>query len=192
VDPGFLGESAGLSSDDHPPADIRNGEVFLELVYRAVTSSPNWASTLLIITFDEWGGFFDHVAPAPAAIPPADVAAGNADGLRGFRVPCVLISPFARRGYVSSQLFDHTSILRLIEWRWGLTPLTVRDASATNLADALDLEHPSTGITPIQVPTGPFGGPCPPGQTSPRQPWQEVHGFLEDVAAPLMTLARAG
>ncbi len=159
VDPDF-----GRSYTDsyHPLADIRRGEAFLASIYHAVTTSPAWGSTLLIITFDEWGGFFDHVAPPTAPIPPMEYAAGNVDGLRGFRIPTLLISPFARRRYVSSAVFDHASILRLIEWRWGLTPLTVRDEQANNLADVLDFAHPKTSAPPmIDVPTGPFLGRCP-------------------------------
>lgn len=86
MEPRFLGESQGLSSDDHPFADIRNGEVFLNSVYAAVTSCPVWQNTVLVINFDEWGGFFEHVPPPAAPIPPGDVIAGNQDGLRGFRV----------------------------------------------------------------------------------------------------------
>lgn len=153
VDPG--------TNDDHPHGDIRNGEAFLASIYQAVTTSPAWASSVLIITFDEWGGFFDHVAPPPAPIPPGEYDVGNVDGLRGFRVPTMLVSPFARRGYVSSTVFDHASILRLIEWRWGLSPLTARDAQANNLADALDLTHPQLSAPVFDVPSGPFGGPCP-------------------------------
>ncbi len=149
------------TADDHPHNDMRDGEAFLSSIYQAVTTSEAWPSTLLIITFDEWGGFFDHVPPPPAPIPPGEYAVGNVDGLRGFRVPTLLISPFARRGHVSSAVYDHASILRLIEWRWGLSPLTVRDAQANNLADALDFAHPRTGAPAIEVPTGPFGARCP-------------------------------
>jgi phospholipase C len=147
-------------SDDHPHGDIRNGEVFLASVYQAVTMSPAWDSTVMIVTFDEWGGFFDHVLPPPAPLPQVELDAGN-DGLRGFRVPTLLISPFARRRFTSSTLFDHTSVLRLIEWRWGLSPLSVRDAQANNLAEALDFTRPQTSAPVIEVPPGPFGGPCP-------------------------------
>ena len=98
VEPRFLGEAQGVSNDDHPFADIRNGEAFLNLVYTAVTQSPAWRNTVLVINFDEWGGFFEHVAPTAAPIPAADAAAGNLDGLRGFRVPCVIVSPWSRRG----------------------------------------------------------------------------------------------
>ena len=142
VEPRFLGAELGLSADDHPYADIRNGQAFLNRVYHAVTTSPAWSRTLLVFNYDEWGGFFDHVPPPTAPIPPADALAGNEDGLLGFRVPCMVVSPFARREHVSSLVLDHTSILRMIEWRWGLEPLTVRDATANNLADVLDFRAP--------------------------------------------------
>jgi phospholipase C len=135
VDPTFtiVGDEPG-SNDDHPHADIRAGEALLAQVYAAVTASPDWERTLLVITFDEWGGFFDHVPPDNAP----DVQA--AYQLRGFRVPALLISPFAKRHEVAHDVFDHTSVLRLIEWRWGLPPLSVRDATAANLATALDFD----------------------------------------------------
>ena len=163
VEPRFLGEEAGVSNDDHPFADVRNGQTFLNEVYRAVTSSPAWPNTVLVINYDEWGGFFDHVPPTAAPIPPADELAGNDDGLRGFRTPCLVVSPFARREFVSHRLFDHTSVLKMIEWRWGLDPLTVRDASANNLAEALQFIAPDTRAKQFNIPSGPFGGLCVPG-----------------------------
>jgi phospholipase C len=112
-----------------------------------------------VINYDEWGGFFDHVAPPFAPIPPADQAAGNEDGLLGFRVPCLIASPFARHR-VSHTVFEHTSVLRMIEWRWGLVPLTVRDATANNLVEALKLDTRRLGLPLFDVPVGPFGAPC--------------------------------
>ena len=132
VDPRFLDEASGSSGDDHPKADIRAGEQFLNQVYEAVRTSPNWRNTVLVINYDEWGGFFDHVAPGSAP----DVSAATA--LRGFRVPALVISPLARRGYVAHNTYDHTSVLKMIEWRWGLKALTPRDSAARNLAEVLD------------------------------------------------------
>ena len=145
VEPAFLGEAVpGLAEDEHPLADIRLGQAFLGRVYNAVVSSPNWAGTVFVITYDEWGGFFDHVAPPVGPDPNPDLGAG----LRGFRVPCLVISPRAGRGYVAHSLYDHTSVLKLIEWRYGLAPLTVRDAAANNLAEVLDFDHPPVLAAP--------------------------------------------
>ncbi len=159
VEPRFLGESQGLSTDDHPHGDIRNGEAFLNSIYQAVTSSPNWKNTVLIINFDEWGGFFDHVPPTIAPIPSADAKLGS-DGRRGFRVPALVISPWSPRGSVVKNVYDHTSVLKMIEWRWSLRPLTVRDANANNLAEVLDFAHPNLTAPQFSVPAGPFGFPC--------------------------------
>jgi phospholipase C len=146
-----IDEASGTSNDDHPHADIRNGEAFLNQVYTAVTNSPAWPNTVLIITFDEWGGFFDHVAPPLGPIPPADAALGS-DGRLGFRVPTLVVSPFARRQFVARRAFDHTSVLKLIEWRWGLAPLTVRDAAANNLAAILDFDQANADAPAFSVP----------------------------------------
>ncbi|WP_197014380.1 alkaline phosphatase family protein [Actinomadura viridis] len=155
VDPRFVGEAAGTSGDDHPHADIRVGQYFLSQVYEAVTSSPAWDRTLLIINYDEWGGFFDHVPPSVA--PDA-----NPDwGLRGFRVPCLVISPRARRGHVASDVYDHTSVLKAVEWRWGLAPLSPRDSTARNIAEVLDFERPGVLTAPRWVVPFFEGEPCP-------------------------------
>ncbi len=187
VDPRFIDEASGTSSDDHPHADIRNGESFLNQIYTAVTTSPKWKNMLLVINFDEWGGFFDHVPPPTAPIPTADRAAGNQDGRLGFRVPALLISPWSVRGAVSHTQFDHTSILKLIEWRWGLPALTVRDAGANNLALALNFNQTNLSAPPqYSVPAGPFGAVCSAATLS------NVPVDLSDEEyewAPLLTLA---
>jgi phospholipase C len=164
VDPDF---ATAYSNSYHPFDDIRNAEAFMARIYRAVTESPAWPSTALIFTFDEWGGFFDHVVPPVAPIPQVEFDVGNTDGLRGFRIPTLIVSPFARRGYTSSVVYDHASILRMIEWRWNLEPLSVRDASANNLADELDFRRPVRAAGVYDIPAGPFGGPCP-GSSPPR------------------------
>jgi len=137
VDPPFLGEDSGTSSDDHPHGDIRAGESWLYQTYRAVTTGLDWKSTVMVINFDEWGGFFEHIAPEEA--PDVDPAFA----LRGFRVPCVIVSPFAAPGAIAQDTYDHTSVLKMIEWRFDLPPLSVRDDAANNLAEALDFKiHP--------------------------------------------------
>jgi phospholipase C len=134
VDPPFYSEDAGTSSDDHPHGDIRAGESWLDQTYRAVTAGLDWKHTVMVINFDEWGGFFEHVPPDQA--PDVD----SRFALRGFRVPCLLVSPFAAPGAIAKGVYDHTSVLRMIEWRWSLPPLSVRDAAANNLAEALDFK----------------------------------------------------
>jgi phospholipase C len=161
VDPRLLLEEEGLSGDDHPHADIRNGEAFLNSIYEAVSSSPNWPNTVLVINYDEWGGFFEHVPPTLAPIPPGDAALGS-DGRRGFRVPALVISPWSPRATVAHGLYDHTSILKMIEWRWNLRPLTVRDSQANNLAEVLDFSRKNLTAPLFNVPAGPFGGQCAP------------------------------
>jgi phospholipase C len=160
IDPNWTFHDEGPSSgnegnDDHPHADIRAGEYFMSQIYNAVTRSPAWPRTLLIFTFDEWGGFYDHVLP-PAA---NDVKPEYQQ--RGFRVPCVLVSPYARRGRVAHGTYDHTSILKLVEWRWGLAPLSVRDAQASNLAAALDFSRRNLAAPKISVPKLLVGAACP-------------------------------
>jgi phospholipase C len=178
VDGPFLTEATGTGQDDHPFGDVRAGEGFMNQVYAAVTTSPAWERTVLIINFDEWGGFFDHVPPPAAPIPDATRAAGDTDGLRGFRTPTLLVSPFARRGHTSHTLYDHTSVLRLIEWRWNLQPLSVRDATASNLAQELDFTRPrlDAAVYPVPAVTGAF---CPvnpaliASRAAPR--WERLH-----------------
>jgi phospholipase C len=155
VDPRFTDEDSGTSADDHPHADIRAGQYFLNQVYQAVTASPAWERTLLVINYDEWGGFFDHVAPTTA--PDA-----NPDwGLRGFRVPCLVISPRARRNHVAHDLYDHASVLKAVEWRWGLAPLTPRDANARNIAEVLDFGSPPNLTAPQWSVPQVLPVPCP-------------------------------
>ncbi len=157
VDPELTSD---FSNSYHPPGDIRNAEAFLGSIYKAVTTGPQWKTSLLVITFDEWGGFYDHVPPTLAPLSQVERNAGNTDGLRGFRVPTILVSPFVKRQSVSSKVYDHASILRLIESRWSLQPLALRDASANNLMDEIDLTMTVMSAPAITVPAGPFGTAC--------------------------------
>jgi phospholipase C len=173
VDPRFvLSGPIGTSGDYHPLSDIRFGDQFLHRVYEAVTRSPNWERTVLVVNFDEWGGFFDHVAPtvAPDLRP--------AFGLRGFRVPCLVASPLARRGHVAHGEYDHTSVLKMIEWAFDLEPLTPRDAAANNLADVLDL-----GSSP--------DASAPHWEIEPFVPENCISGFVNEIWDRLLAFARA-
>src|SRR5207244_7290836 len=116
VDPDFDNQSEENSND------ITLGESFASRVINAVMKSPGWPRTVLIWCYDEHGGYYDHVPP-PAAPEPDDVRPRTAPQDRydrlGFRVPAVIVSPFARPNYVSSVAHDHTSVLRLIETKWN-------------------------------------------------------------------------
>ncbi len=151
-------ELIGVSRDDHPYADVRDGQAFLNQVYNAIRQGPHWATTLMIINYDEWGGFYDHVPPPYAPVTGQEFTATGNDGRLGCRVPCVLISPRARRGVVDHNQYDPNSILNMIAWRFGFAPLGAR-ASSINIAHALDFVNPPNGYAPsFKVPPGPFGG----------------------------------
>ncbi|SAK44790.1 phosphoesterase [Caballeronia hypogeia] len=162
VDPSFGGEANGTSNDDHPHADVRNGQALLGQIYEALRTSPNWSKTLMIIIYDEWGGFFDHVAPPVKSLTVAEQKLGN-DGRLGFRVPCMLLGPRVRANNVARYPFDPSSIHQLLAWRFGLDPLGVRasDPSTFNMAYALDLsDAPRTDAPVLTVSPGPFGLEC--------------------------------
>ena len=187
VEPRFAGEGSGTSGDYHPHGDVRVGESFMARVYHAVTRGPLWPRTLLIFTFDEWGGFFDHIPPPPGPIPAADAAAGNTDGLRGFRVPAVLVSPYARRGHIATKVYDHTSILHMIESRWSLPSLTVRDRNANNLTGELTTTR-KLSAPRFAVPLAPFSAACP-APTPPAAAAARASTAREDEWAMLHDLA---
>ena len=118
-----------------------------------------WAKTLLIWTYDEHGGYYDHVPP-PAAIKPDNIPPEitsppdlpGAYDRYGFRVPAVIVSPYARKNYVSHVVHDHTSILKLIETKWNLPAMTFRDANASNLLDSLDFKSKPAFLKPPKLP----------------------------------------
>jgi len=165
VDPRYTLVDDGEGNDDHPHADLRAGEHFLGEVFQAVSSGPGWANTVLVVTRDEWGGFFDHIVP-PRAIAPNNVDPDIVNGktLLGCRVPVIVASPFSTGNpaspRINSGLYDHTSILKLIEWRWGLNPLTKRDAAMNNLALALNFSNPSASVPVLPVVPEPTPTPC--------------------------------
>jgi phospholipase C len=131
------------------------GEQFTASIINAVMQGRAWNKTALILTYDEHGGYYDHVPP-PAAIPPDSIGPtlvtgeNGFDGFAryGFRVPFTLVSPWSRRNYVSHRLFDHTSILKLVETKWNLPALTFRDANAKAMLDMLDLDKPAFAEPP--------------------------------------------
>jgi phospholipase C len=161
VDPAFNGEGQGTSGDEHPLGDIRVGQAFIADVVHAFMESPQWRRGALFIVYDEWGGFFDHVAPPRV---PDLRASRNLDqdfGQMGFRIPAVLVSPYARRGHVDHSIYGFESILKLIRYRFGVGPLTPRDLFANNIAHAFDWES-KPNFDPPSLPTPPqvIAAPC--------------------------------
>ena len=158
----FVEPNFSVQSEENPQ-DVAFGENFLLQVVTALFQSPQWHSTALFVTYDEHGGYYDHVPPPPA-IPPDEVAPllgqpgeGTAPGgfdRYGFRVPFTVISPWARPRYVSRFVSDHTSILSFIEHKWNLPAMTRRDANAWPLFDMFDMRRPHFRTAP-QLPPGP-------------------------------------
>jgi phospholipase C len=100
-------------NDDHPTADIKDGQDLVLAVYDALAAGPQWERSLLVIVCDEHGGFFDHVPPPPAADDDPAIF-----GSYGVRVPAIIVSPWVEAGAVSHTLFDHTSIIKTVGTRW--------------------------------------------------------------------------
>jgi phospholipase C len=155
-----------IGGDEEEPQDMYYGEAWAHGVVEAVLKSPAWPRTLLIYTYDEHGGYYDHVSPpaaiAPDSIPPA-LSAGDAQGgydIYGVRVPAIVASPYSIPGGVTDVIHDHTSVLATIEAKWNLPALTYRDANAATVMDFLDTTKAAFLSPPtIQGPslTGPSG-----------------------------------
>ncbi|HEY1523978.1 MAG TPA: alkaline phosphatase family protein [Solirubrobacteraceae bacterium] len=154
VDPNFggsEGEGPGLSGDEHPHGDVRAGQAYMADVVHAFMESPQWKRGALFIVYDEWGGFFDHV-PCPRVPDVRNSRDINQDfGLTGFRIPSVVVSPYVKRGHVAHSTYAFESILKLIEYRFGLGPLTKRDRFASNIGRAFDWRS-RPRLTPPDLP----------------------------------------
>jgi phospholipase C len=172
IDPRFEDEGSGTSGDDHPHADIRAGDAFLAQIFHALATGPGWARTVLIVTYDEWGGFYDHVVPPRVtATSPLDKDLVGGKALLGFRVPTIVASPFTkgdpRHPRVAHDLFDHTSILKFVESNFRLKPVGPRDASRAasdpgNLGSVLARGR-GRGSVPTDIPASlpvPLDVPC--------------------------------
>lgn len=169
--------------DEHPsdsdayPVNVQTGAAYAAGLINALMSSPSWQDSALIFTYDEPGGFYDHVQPQPAAVPdqyayPIDLQPNDkCDGANassgvcsfattGYRVPLIVISPFSKKNYVSHTVYDHTAILALIEKRFGVPPLTNRDAAQADMsADFFDFTN-KPWATPPTPPAQNTNGTC--------------------------------
>ncbi|MBX6773063.1 MAG: alkaline phosphatase family protein [Chloroflexi bacterium] len=133
---------------EHPPHDIRLGMAYVTGLVNAVMEGPDWSSTAIFISYDEWGGFYDHVPPPRLG--------GQEVGLR---VPGLVISPYARQGYIDHQIHTPASWLRIVEERFGLPPLTWRDAEADDMI--ADFDFSQRPRPPVLLAATPEGSPYP-------------------------------
>jgi phospholipase C len=155
VDPSFSGEDQGTSGDEHPLADVRIGQAFMADIVHACMESPQWPNLALFCIYDEWGGFFDHVVPPRVPDIRASRDPRNDFGQMGFRIPAVLVSPYARQGYVDHTIYGFESILKFIRYRFGIAePLTTRDLYANNILHAFDFES-APRLEPPELPSPP-------------------------------------
>src|SRR2546427_9781786 len=130
----YVDPETDLRISEHPPGDVAVGTAWTIQTIRSIQASPTWSSTAILLTWDESGGFYDHVPP-----PQVD-AWGN-----GFRVPMIIVSPFATRGWIDRAVLDHTSIVKFIAANWGLAYLTEREARAGDLTNAFNF----TGVSAV-------------------------------------------
>ncbi|HEY3753108.1 MAG TPA: alkaline phosphatase family protein [Pseudonocardiaceae bacterium] len=178
LDPAFDTEGNGTSADDHPLADVRLGERFIADAYHAIADAGYLDNTVFVVTFDEWGGFYDHVAPPkvvdntdPATVDHTGDETTPTDGRLipdyrqlGFRVPAIVVSNLAPAQVVHHGPFEHASTLKMIESTFGLNALTARDAHAENLGQVLD-HSPHRPVRTGAIPTsaevlGPVSDPA--------------------------------
>jgi phospholipase C len=118
---------APSGASEHPPGSINTGQRFVKTLIQELMRSPEWSSSAFLLAYDDWGGWYDHVAP-----PQVD------QGGYGLRVPALLVSPYARKGWVDNTQLDFTSVLKFIEENWNIAPLATRDAAANNFLEAFD------------------------------------------------------
>jgi phospholipase C len=149
IDPAFG------TNDDHPPVHPILGQELIAAVYTALAKSPQWKNILLVITYDENGGYFDHVAPPTTT--DDTLAKFGVDGFQqlGFRVPAIVVGPYVKQGYVSSVQLDHTSALKHLQNTFALASLNPHVDAANDLTDCLDLDRLERGdpAPPAEIPT---------------------------------------
>jgi phospholipase C len=166
VDPPFRdgGGFDGMSADEHPLGDVRLGQAFMADVVHAFIESPNFRRGALFIIYDEWGGFFDHVRPP--SVPDARQSSNLDDdfGQMGFRIPAVCVSPYTLGGNVAHTQLGHESILKLIEYRFGLGSLTTRDQLTNNIGQTFNWRaKPNAEVPDLPRPQHIASQPCSTG-----------------------------
>ncbi|MEA2791803.1 MAG: phospholipase [Acetobacteraceae bacterium] len=180
-----------VPNDQHPPHNVAHGEALIAEVYNAIRNGPGWQNTLLIITYDEHGGCYDHVVP-PAAISPDDKAPDGFDfGYFGVRVPAVIISPYIPAGSIirppELTPFDHTSISATLGKLFNFPPLTKRDAAAPDLLRALTGDGSNHGPASVNATDAP-----PAAAQLARSVARPPNGMQHALNATAMILPTAG
>jgi phospholipase C len=175
IDPGFssgLDEHPGLD-DGSPGGSVQAGSHYVSTLVNGLMQSPSWQDSVFILTWDEFGGFYDHVPPqtavSPDGIKPNDLMPGDictkgtgptCDFVyTGYRVPMIVISPFSKKNYVSHTVTDYTAWLKLVETRFNVPSLTKRDAAQIDMTEFFDFPN-TPWSTPPTPPTQPTTGPC--------------------------------
>jgi len=160
IDPG----SGGSGLDEHPDNNIQFGAAYVKTIIDALMNSAAWHDSIFILAYDEGGGLYDHVPPftvvPPDATPP-QLGPNDLPGdftLSGFRVPIIVVSPFVKPHFVSHTNRELTSILKLVETRFNLAPLTARDAAADDMTEFFDFVNPPAFLTPPTLPAQPTTG----------------------------------
>ncbi len=149
VEAGYGEGVGGDETDEHASANIQLGQQFVASIVNAVMASKAWPKTIIFISYDEHGGFYDSVPPPKACVPDDIPPTGDTTYTYdhyGFRVPLIIVSPYAKRGYLSHVVSDHTSILRFLAAKYGMKALTARDANADALMDLFDFANPDVSV----------------------------------------------
>jgi phospholipase C len=165
-------------ASEHPPGDLVAGQRLVRSLVNGLMASSAWKDSAFLYSYDDWGGWYDHVRPPKV----------GADGY-GFRVPALLVSPYARRGHVDHTVLDQTAGIRFVEENWGLAPVGARDAAARTFTSAFDFASPPRGPSLLFENLGGTGG-----ATLRRPPSRLLYGFYGAafaVAALVLVLAFA-
>lgn len=178
-------------NSQHPLDDITHGERFLKRVYEAIRNSPIWEQSVLVVTYDEGGGFFDHVRPG-ATVAPGDIVSDPVNDHNGFsftqlgvRVPAIVCSPWIARNVIDHREYEHASVPSTVEALWRLPHMTARDAHARDLTNLLTLSSPRTDA-PTHLPEA-----APPEVQCPEDPSATTSAGLVRERPPAATLLDA-
>jgi phospholipase C len=175
----LIEQASDAGFDEHPsdldttPNDIQSGATYVSSLINGLMTSSSWKDSVFILTYDEFGGLYDHVSPQPAVSPdgikPVDLIQGDPCTVTtgptcdfvytGYRVPLIVVSPYTKKNYVSHSVADTTAILKFIETRFGVTPLTKRDGAQIDMTEFFDFNNPAW-MTPPSPPTQNTGGAC--------------------------------